>query len=113
MCRRSRTFSRGYTTEGARAILPLRDRQRSIARWQSSLTLSHHRTEGHMQRETIGGGAKIFLTLGFLLAPAMPADANDVPKQLAFEVVDRNAQQMTDVSDAIFYFGELGMQEFE
>ena len=66
-----------------------------------------------MQRETIGNGAKILLTLGFLLAPAMPADANDAPKKLAFEVVDRNAQQMTDVSDALFYFGELGMQEFE
>src|SRR5262245_22840864 len=69
--------------------------------------------EGHMQRATIGNGSKILLTLGFLLAPALPADANDAPKQLAFEVVDRNAQQMTDISGAIFYFGELGMQEFE
>ena len=66
-----------------------------------------------MRRATIGGGAKIFLTLGLLLAPALPADANDAPKKLAFEVVDRNAQQMTDISDALFYFGELGMQEFE
>src|SRR5262249_59129013 len=66
-----------------------------------------------MQRETICDGAKVLLTLGFLLAPAMPAAANDAPKQLAFEVVDRNAQQMTDISDALFYFGELGMQEFE
>src|SRR5262245_36262308 len=61
-----------------------------------------------MLRATIGNGAKILLTLGFLLAPALPADANDAPKQLAFKVVDRNAQQMTDISDAIFYFGELG-----
>jgi aminobenzoyl-glutamate utilization protein B len=69
--------------------------------------------EGHMQRATIGNEAKVLLALGFLLAPALPADANDAPKQLAFEVVDRNAQQMTDISDAIFYFGELGMQEVE
>src|SRR5712691_8718235 len=39
--------------------------------------------------------------------------AADERKQLAFEVVERNAQQMTDISDSIFYFGELGMQEFE
>src|SRR5947209_5985824 len=39
--------------------------------------------------------------------------AADERKQLAFEVVDRNAQQMTDISDSLFYFGELGMQEFE
>src|SRR5262249_2291882 len=37
----------------------------------------------------------------------------DERKQLAFDVVERNAQQMTDISDALFYFGELGMQEFE
>ena len=37
----------------------------------------------------------------------------DPRKQLAFEVIDRNAQQMTDISDSLFYFGELGMQEFE
>ena len=28
-------------------------------------------------------------------------------------MIERNAQQMTDISDALFYFGELGMQEFE
>ena len=37
----------------------------------------------------------------------------DEHKQLAFDVIERNAQQMTDISDALFYFGELGMQEFE
>jgi aminobenzoyl-glutamate utilization protein B len=37
----------------------------------------------------------------------------DERKQLAFDVVERNAQQMTDISDSLFYFGELGMQEFE
>src|SRR5262245_16755820 len=113
MCRRSRCFSPGCTTERARTILPLRDRRRSIASQAIQPALFTIRMGEHMQRETIGSGAKILLTLGLLLAPAVPADANDAPKQLAFEVVDRNAQQMTDISDALFYFGELGMQEFE
>ena len=45
-----------------------------------------------------------------LLACAAAADER---KQLAFEVIDRNAQQMTDISDSLYFFGELGMQEFE
>ena len=57
------------------------------------------------------------LALGLVPALAPPASADerkqDERKQLAFEVVDRNAQQMADISDSIFYFGELGMQEFE
>src|SRR5438067_12697513 len=66
-----------------------------------------------MQRKTtidrsirIAGGLVLALTL------AGPAAADD-RKQLAFEVVDRNAQAMTDISDSIYYFGELGMQELE
>jgi aminobenzoyl-glutamate utilization protein B len=39
--------------------------------------------------------------------------AADDRKQLAFDVIDRNSQAMTDISDSIFYFGEIGMQEFE
>jgi aminobenzoyl-glutamate utilization protein B len=60
-------------------------------------------------------------SLGMMAAFALPLACagaaeegkGDVRKQLAFEVVDRNAQQMTDISDSLFYFGELGMQEFE
>jgi aminobenzoyl-glutamate utilization protein B len=51
-------------------------------------------------------------SLALMVVLAAPARA-DERKQLAFDVVERNAQQMTDISDAIFYFGELGMQEFE
>src|SRR5260370_38197266 len=55
--------------------------------------------------------------LSFALAlstsTAGPAGAGDERKQLAFGVIGRNAQQMTDISDALFYFGELGMQEVE
>jgi hypothetical protein len=48
----------------------------------------------------------------FELLHASGAGADD-RKQLAFEVIERNAQQMTDISDSLYYFGELGMQEFE
>src|SRR4051812_31475770 len=52
----------------------------------------------------------LFSVFGLALASAAAADDR---KQLAFEVIDRNARQMTDISDSIYYFGELGMQEFE
>ena len=49
-----------------------------------------------------------------LIGALSPLAANaDERKQLAFDVVDRNAEQMALLSDSIFYFGELGMQEFE
>src|SRR3954470_16112230 len=54
------------------------------------------------------------LGLVTILALMLPAGATaDERKDLAFEVIDRNAQQMTDISDSIYYFGEMGMQEFE
>ena len=54
--------------------------------------------------------AAILSLMGALLP--FTAEANG-PKDLAFEVIDRNAAQMTLLSDSLFYFGELGMQEFE
>jgi DNA-directed RNA polymerase specialized sigma24 family protein len=65
-----------------------------------------------MARKIINGSIGIVVTVGFALSLVSPVAA-DERKQLAFEVVDRNAQQMTDISDSIYYFGELGMQEFE
>jgi len=48
------------------------------------------------------------------VAGLLPLSAQaDERKQLAYDVVDRNAEQMTLLSDSLFYFGELGMQEFE
>ena len=52
----------------------------------------------------------LFSVFGLALASGAGADDR---KQLAFEVIERNARQMTDISDSIYYFGELGMQEFE
>jgi aminobenzoyl-glutamate utilization protein B len=50
-----------------------------------------------------------------LLAGACPALAqeSDAHKTLAYEVVDRNADQIALVGDSLYYFAELGMQEFE
>jgi aminobenzoyl-glutamate utilization protein B len=42
-----------------------------------------------------------------------PAQAGEDGKQAIYDTVDRNAAQMAAISDALFYFGELGMQEFE
>jgi aminobenzoyl-glutamate utilization protein B len=51
------------------------------------------------------------VALAGALAPlAVQADER---KQLAFETIDRNAEQMAALSDSIFFFGEPGMQEFE
>lgn len=55
--------------------------------------------------------AAVLLTVGTIL-PVAGASA-DERKQLAFDTVDRNAAQMTLLSDSLFYFGELGMQEVE
>ena len=55
------------------------------------------------------------LIRGFALFAVMVplAGQTDERKQLAFETIDRNAAEMAAISDAIFYFGEPGMQEFE
>ena len=53
------------------------------------------------------------LSFALTLSTAGAAGTADERKQLAFDVIERNAQQMTDISDSIYYFGEIGMQEFE
>jgi len=58
----------------------------------------------------VGSSLAVLALIGALLP--LPANA-DERKQLAFDVVERNAEQMALLSDSIFYFGELGMQEFE
>src|SRR6476619_1930442 len=73
---------------------------------------------GRGARGRIAMQAKAHWRIGILsfvlaLSTAGAAGAADERKQLAFDVIERNAQQMTDISDALFYFGELGMQEFE
>jgi aminobenzoyl-glutamate utilization protein B len=50
--------------------------------------------------------------LGVLIPFAAQA-ASDEQKHFAWGVVDANAESMAKIGDSIYYFGELGMQEFE
>ncbi len=45
--------------------------------------------------------------------PAAAHAASDEQKKFAYGVVEKNTQAITDIGDSIYYFGELGMQEFE
>src|SRR6266567_468102 len=49
---------------------------------------------------------------GFLFALACNAQV-DEQKKLAFDTVERNAEQLAVVGDSLYYFAELGMQEYE
>lgn len=64
-----------------------------------------------MHRASCRRWAAILVVVGTMLPLA--GAAADERKQLAFETIDRNAAQMTLLSDSLFYFGELGMQEAE
>jgi len=45
--------------------------------------------------------------------PVATADSPTDPKRVAFEAIDRNADQIATVGDVLYYFGEPGMQEYE
>src|SRR6266852_4136580 len=45
--------------------------------------------------------------------PAATADSPSDPKRVAFEAIDRNADQIATVGDVLYYFDEPGMQEYE
>jgi aminobenzoyl-glutamate utilization protein B len=47
------------------------------------------------------------------LAPLTARAASDQQKQLADQIIDKNAQTIADIGDSIYYYAELGMQEFE
>jgi len=47
------------------------------------------------------------------LAPAASHAASDEQKKFAYGLVEKNAQTIADVGDSIYYFAEMGMQEFE
>src|SRR5215831_3939872 len=49
-----------------------------------------------------------------LLGVATPVAAEpDGAKALAYAAVERNADEIATIGDSIYYFAELGMQEFE
>jgi aminobenzoyl-glutamate utilization protein B len=53
------------------------------------------------------------LSLVGLGVPLTCQAASDEQKQFAWSVVERNATPMAKIGDSLFYFAELGMQEFE
>jgi aminobenzoyl-glutamate utilization protein B len=58
------------------------------------------------------GKLALFSLLG-LLMPLSCQAASDEQKEFAFGVIERNAAPMAKIGDSIYYFAELGMQEFE
>ena len=71
-----------------------------------------HRTSSKAKR--MGSIKSVVTALGFVFvfAPAT-ADSPSDPKRVAFEVVDRNAEQIAIVGDVLYYYAEPGMQEHE
>ncbi|HEY1507023.1 MAG TPA: amidohydrolase [Stellaceae bacterium] len=57
------------------------------------------------------GGAALAALLA--MTPVGARAATDEQKKDANAVVDKNAQTIWDIGDSIYYFGEMGMQEFE
>ena len=56
--------------------------------------------------------AAAVLLPAFIL-PAAIADSPSDAKRIAFDAVERNADQIATVGDVLYYFGEPGMQEYE
>ena len=63
-------------------------------------------------RMKYAGFGAVLLALALVL-PAGTAESPADPKRFAFDVVDRNAEQIATVGDVIYYFAEPGMQEYE
>jgi aminobenzoyl-glutamate utilization protein B len=47
------------------------------------------------------------------LAPLAANAASDEQKKFAYDQVEKNSQTIADIGDSIYYFAEMGMQEFE
>ncbi|MBC7779840.1 MAG: amidohydrolase [Proteobacteria bacterium] len=57
--------------------------------------------------------AALLLSFSVVAAPAHAAAATDAQKMFAWAAIDRNAEAIATLSDNIYYFAELGMQEHE
>ena len=64
-----------------------------------------------MIRKDILQSVVVAFFFGTLTASAL-AEPN-AAKVSANEVIERNAEQIATIGDTVYYFGELGMQEFE
>ena len=64
-----------------------------------------------MIRKDILQSVVVAVFFGTLTGSAL-AEPN-AAKISANEVIERNAEQIATIGDTVYYFGELGMQEFE
>lgn len=48
-----------------------------------------------------------------IVLPAGTAETPGDPRLVAFDAVDRNAEQIATVGDVLYYYAEPGMQEYE
>jgi aminobenzoyl-glutamate utilization protein B len=64
-------------------------------------------------RKHLVQSAALLLGVCAMATPAPVAAEPDAAKALAYEAVERNAEQIAAIGDNVYYFAELGMQEFE
>jgi aminobenzoyl-glutamate utilization protein B len=64
-----------------------------------------------MIRKSIRQSVAVVFFVGTLTASALAE--SETAKVSANEVIERNAEQIAAIGDTVYYFGELGMQEFE
>jgi len=65
----------------------------------------------HTMKRTVIAAIVVLITFTFILRGS--ADSPADPKRVAFDAIDRNADQIALVGDVIYYYGEPGMQEYE
>src|SRR6266436_2312533 len=85
---------------------PRRDARCDAGRWDADFERSAMDARDYLLRST----AMLFALLG----SAMPVAAEpDGAKAVAYAAVERNANEIATVGDSVYYFAELGMQEYE
>jgi aminobenzoyl-glutamate utilization protein B len=69
------------------------------------------RRKRRVTKRTMIAAIVVLITFSFILRGS--ADSPADPKRVAFDAIDRNADQIALVGDVIYYYGEPGMQEYE
>src|SRR5262249_60061799 len=69
------------------------------------------RKKRRVPKRTMIAAIVVLITFSFILRGS--ADSPADPKRVAFDAIDRNADQIALVGDVIYYYGEPGMQEYE
>src|SRR5215472_218355 len=69
------------------------------------------RKKRRVPKRTMIAAIVVLITFSFILRGSAESPAD--PKRVAFDAIDRNADQIALVGDVIYYYGEPGMQEYE